>query len=272
MEILFPKRKNILRSKTMRLDIFSDEVRLKKGIIVLLVAGLVLTMSFIGYLLSGSSDEIIVTKSTQEGQKEMGIESKGEEDTANIEDGSKDAKSDKINASSIKVYVVGEVKKPGLITINKGQILKEAVDLAGGTTEAADVENINMAYEIFENMTIKILPKNMNDVKVTENVKEETSKTVGMTIIKDVGNAQIIKNTDIESQNTNSSQKSNKVNINTASSQHLDSLPGIGPSTADKIISYRDKNGRFNSIQDILNVSGIGESKFESIKDLITVE
>jgi competence protein ComEA len=61
------------------------------------------------------------------------------------------------------------------------------------------------------------------------------------------------------------------VNINTAGLEELDSLPGIGPSTAQKILDYRDENGRFNTIEELMNVSGIGEAKFDGVKDLITV-
>ena len=61
------------------------------------------------------------------------------------------------------------------------------------------------------------------------------------------------------------------VNINNATQTELETLPGIGPSTALKIISYRNENGQFSSIEDIKNVSGIGDNKFESIKDLICV-
>ena len=65
--------------------------------------------------------------------------------------------------------------------------------------------------------------------------------------------------------------RNKKVNINKASQEELDSLPGIGPSTADKILEYRKQNGNFKSIEDIKEVSGIGESKFEKIRNMITV-
>ena len=61
------------------------------------------------------------------------------------------------------------------------------------------------------------------------------------------------------------------MNINTAKQTELETLPGIGPSTAQKIIDYRSKNGKFDSIEDIQNVNGIGDAKFENIKDIICV-
>ena len=63
-----------------------------------------------------------------------------------------------------------------------------------------------------------------------------------------------------------------KININTAAKEALETLPGIGPSTAQKIVDYRDEVGMFTQIEDIMNVSGIGEGKFDKIKDQITVE
>ena len=84
------------------------------------------------------------------------------------------------------------------------------------------------------------------------------------------GVSNIDKNND-NSVNTNKSIKESKVNINTATQTQLETLPGIGPSTALKIISYRQENGKFNSIEDIKQVNGIGESKFNNIKDLICI-
>lgn len=72
--------------------------------------------------------------------------------------------------------------------------------------------------------------------------------------------------------NTSEGTQSSKVNINTATQAQLETLSGIGPSTAAKIIAYREENGRFTKIEDIKNVSGIGDSKFEKIKDNITVK
>jgi len=73
------------------------------------------------------------------------------------------------------------------------------------------------------------------------------------------------------SSSENSKTANSKININTATVEELDSLPGIGPAIAAKIVAYREQNGKFKSIEDIMNVSGIGQSKFNNIKDFITV-
>ena len=75
-----------------------------------------------------------------------------------------------------------------------------------------------------------------------------------------------------ESEGNSNANKSEKININTATQAQLETLPGIGPSTAIKIISYRKDNGKFSSVEDIRDVSGIGEAKFEKIKELICVK
>ena len=74
------------------------------------------------------------------------------------------------------------------------------------------------------------------------------------------------------SSSTISSSKTTKININKATQTELETIPGIGPSTALKIIDYREENGKFNSIEDIKNVSGIGDAKYEKMKDYITVK
>ena len=134
----------------------------------------------------------------------------------------------------ICVYVVGEIKSPGVFEVDYGMRIYEVIELAGGTTENADVSRINLA---------KILD---DEEKVT--------------IPKKV----ILEEFDVMTEN-------GIVNINSASVEKLSNLNGIGKSTAEKIVKYRNENGYFNSIEDLMNVSGIGESKFNNIKDDIEV-
>ena len=85
---------------------------------------------------------------------------------------------------------------------------------------------------------------------------------------QDAGSSTIISNSETDNEENS---KEVKVNINTANKEKLETLPGIGETTAQKIIDYREANGKFNSIEDIKNVSGIGDAKFNSLKDKITV-
>lgn len=108
----------------------------------------------------------------------------------------------------------------------------------------------------------------------TKEEKENANKT-GVSVseeVKPIEENYIITSSGVTTNSDESeSTKNAKVNINTATQAQLETLSGIGPSTATKIIAYRQENGKFKKIEDIKNVSGIGDSKFEKIKDYITV-
>lgn len=145
------------------------------------------------------------------------------------------------NIDTIVVYICGAVKESKVITLPENSRTCDAIDAVGGLLEDADLTNINLAYVLEDGEKIYIPHKG------EEILDTSTSYT------------------------TNKSA-SNKININKASQTELETIPGIGPSTALKIINYRNENGKFNSIEDIKNVSGIGDSKFNNIKEYITVK
>lgn len=151
------------------------------------------------------------------------------------------------NKKTITVFISGEVKKPGVVTIDAEKRLSDAVDELGGTTENADLNKINLAMKL-KDESHYIIPKIGDDL---ENYNNETFEN-------DIAN--------------NSDNKNNLININTASIQELDALPGVGEATANKIINYREEKGRFNSIEEIKNVNGIGDKKYEELKTLISIE
>ncbi|NLI57521.1 MAG: competence protein ComEA, partial [Clostridium sp.] len=125
-------------------EILNHEITVKRGVLISLIAALVLSMSVTGYLLMGDYGEnVIIKKSNDDVEISFGKEVEEEE----------------IETEKIKVYVVGEVKNPSVVTIEKGQIIEDAVLLAGGFTENADVENINLAYVLTENVMLQIRPK-----------------------------------------------------------------------------------------------------------------
>lgn len=146
----------------------------------------------------------------------------------------------------IIVHVSGEVNNPGIIELKEGSRIADAIEKAGGSTKYADLSKINLAYEIKDGQKINI-PSKQEIIEVY--IQEEAGENV------------------IENE-----IKNNKVNINTALQTELETLTGIGPSTALKIIDYRKENGEFKSIEDIKNVPGIGESKFENIEEEICVK
>jgi competence protein ComEA len=138
------------------------------------------------------------------------------------------------NDDKIKIHIYGEVNNPGLIELDSGSRVADAIEAAGGTTENVDISKVNLAYILSDGEKIYI-PSINDDDTIIENI----------------------------------TQTSSKININTATVTELAMLNGIGNSIAEAIIEYRTENGRFKNIEDIKNVSGIGDSKFEKIKDYI---
>ncbi len=134
------------------------------------------------------------------------------------------------------VDVKGCVKNPGVYIVYEGQIVMDAIMLAGGFTDDYDTSNINLAAKLTYAMVINIAK--------TGTIKEGSSDTTDTTL--------------------------GKININTASLSLLDSLPGISEKVAQNIIEYR-KTKEFKTIEEIMNVSGIKNAIFEKIKDFITV-
>lgn len=155
--------------------------------------------------------------------------------------------------NKITIYITGAIKKEGVYEIDENSRIADCIEIAGGLNEDADINNINLAYILCDGMKIHIPRKNENVNEIQDNTKQYIST----------------ESSNKENEKTNT--KNTKVNINTATQTELETLPGIGPSTALKIIEYRKENGKFKSIEDIKNVSGIGDSKFNKVKDFIKV-
>ncbi len=188
-------------------------------------------------------------------------DSDNEEKVVCMEDSEKKEKEDELSNTNeeevekkqelVMVHVTGEVKKEGVYSLIKGSRIKDAVDMAGGITEKACIENINFAAKLEDEMRIKIPNK-----EEVENKKELEKDTCSEIKMKD----ESIKKS-----------KKVKININKATKEELESISSVGPSTADKIIKHRNENGKFKNIEDIKKVKGIGESKFQNMKDEIEV-
>lgn len=156
----------------------------------------------------------------------------------------------------IVVHISGEVVNPGVISLDEGSRLIDAINLSGGLTSKADISKVNLAY-ILEDAQ-KIYIPSIDD-------KDEIAY-----ISEDSGNTGVV----TSGNGGTSTKKEEKlmVNINTANEEQLQELAGIGDSIAKRIVEYRKENGKFNSIEDIKNVSGIGDAKFNKIKDNICVK
>lgn len=163
----------------------------------------------------------------------------------------------------IMVYITGEVKNPGIYELEENSRIKDVIEKAGGLKETADITDINLAtiLQDEDKITIPTKDKKMEEKQNTERIQSnKQSKTTEKS-----------QNTTSISTNTTGKNQNTKVNINTATQTELETLPGIGPSTASKIVSYRKENGKFKSIEEIKKVNGIGESKYKKIKELIKV-
>lgn len=143
----------------------------------------------------------------------------------------------------VKIYVdvAGEVINPGVYVLDESSRVNDLIMAAGGVTEEANLENVNLAYMLSDGIKITIPNK------------------------KNKSNAPILQNS------LSYTSKSEVVNINEATIEELMTLSGIGESIAEDIIEYREIKGRFKNKEDIMNVSGIGESKYNKIKNKIVV-
>lgn len=145
--------------------------------------------------------------------------------------------------TQIYVYITGQVNNPGVYQLDEGSRLFQAIELAGGMTKKAYKEGVNLASELKDGQSIKILSKSQYKKSISQDSYNETLET-----------------------------ESTLININKATKEELMNLPGIGDTKAVAIVTYREENGEFKSIEDINNVSGIGDSTFANIKDLITID
>lgn len=160
---------------------------------------------------------------------------------------------------TIFIDIKGEVENPGVYEMQLGDRVIDAVQMAGGFTDEATTDNVNLSKKLKDESVI-IIPSYLKDY---ENVTIKNDYEIDI-------NDDIVQSEKNESDEKIESS-SNLININTASVVELMSLDGIGESKAKAIIEYRDINGDFENILDIKNVSGIGESIYEKIKDYITV-
>lgn len=182
------------------------------------------------------------------------------DDKNNLDNSLKDGDSNEIDR--IIIDIKGEVFYPGVYEIDKDTRIIDAINMAGGLTLSADTSNINLSSKIRDEDVIIIYSNN----KDSEYYRDKN--------VDNMNNNFSVEDSD---NNKNNDKKSNNnkdeivlIDINTATSEELCSLPGIGEAKAKKIIEYRKKS-KFNTIEDIMNVSSIGEKLFESIKAYIKV-
>jgi len=154
-----------------------------------------------------------------------------------------------IEIPSVIVHIAGAVNNPGVYQLKSTDRIVDAVTIAGGAIEEANLDLINLAA----------LLKDGEKIIVPYKIYSESGEEIDANTYNNV-------------ESVYSSSNFAKININTADVNSLQALPGIGPALSERIIEYRNQNGFFGMINDIVDVSGIGEKKYEGIKDLICVQ
>lgn len=216
---------------------FLEKLNIKQKIGLILAALLIVILAFIWlFSIYGNDQPKNEIKKSQESNNEvefkLGIREK--------------------ENKTIMVDISGEIITPGVVKLPEGSRIIDAITAAGGKTEDADLSKVNLAYILDDGVQLYI-------PRYNEKLEKEIVQTEpGVGIIQ-------------EGINT-TSKKDSKVNINTANKEKLATLPGIGEGTAEKIIEYRSKTGKFKTIDEIKKIPGIGESKFKSLKDKITIK
>jgi competence protein ComEA len=188
-------------------------------------------------------------------------------------------KCDKLEVSEetpkkIYVDIKGSVKNPGVYEASEDNIINDVINMAGGFKSNAYKNNINLSKKVSDELVVYVFSKYeyslLNKEKNTTDVC--TSSTYNIDNCKE---SSVIVSGNVDTKSTTSTNEDNMkttiVNINTATISELTTLPGLGEKKAEAIIKYREEHGNFEKIEDITNVSGIGNSIYESIKDLITV-
>ncbi len=212
---------------------------------LVLLGAIILFILFQGLWQLSSGDTHLIDGSAQSSWQEEGEEGL----TVTQAEAAQEGTASTAQPVRLSVHVVGEVANPGLYEVDAGSRVQAAIDAAGGFTNDANQGSVNLAREIVDGEQIVVASKN--------------ASVAGASGAGSAGTA--------SSGTSASGASGGLVNINTADIAGLSSLAGIGEATAKKIIADREKNGPFKTTKDITRVSGIGDKKYEAIKDSITV-
>lgn len=213
-------------------------IRQRPGLVVVAVACASLVVAAAAFGVISAGNEGVSYLEAEETAENLADASEQVADSSDGQAAGEDEKS----AAQVYVDVGGAVNQPGLIVLQEGARVNDAVREAGGFAEGADTSGINLAALLTDGEKLYV---------PTEGEAAPVSSSAG---VQGGGAA-----------------SNGLVNINTASADELDELPGVGPSTAQAIIDDREQNGEFTSVEDIMRVSGIGEKKFEKLESSICV-
>ena len=166
-------------------------------------------------------------------------------------------------AKTVRVQVSGAVLEPGIYNVPASCRVEEAIAAAGGLTENADSERVNLVRKVRDGMQIRVPVQKTTRTSRTQRKKAQAKSDLGESALGKSGGAKAGPG------RNNSMMQS--VRINSASASELQQLPGIGPALAQRIVETR-KNGRFTSADDLLRVPGIGKAKLAKLRDYVEVD
>lgn len=189
---------------------------------------------------------------------ESSINTDNDKSEENKEQKDDNSKEQIVNGGGIFVHIDGYINNPGVYEIKENDRIKTLIDKAGGFKEAYSIKNINLAAKLSDGDKIYIPSVSQEKVSENNNNNNINSSGKGQNVKTDRNNVSVMKN-------------NSKININTANISELKQITGIGESTANKIIDYRENVGKFKKIEDIKEVKGIGDAKYESLKNKITI-
>ena len=170
----------------------------------------------------------------------------GQEEAVTLDAGTTPQAEAPVKESEIVVYVAGAVNRPGVVQLAEGARAKDAVDACGGFLPTADTNGVNLAQKLKDGMQVTVPEKSPQGTAVQ-----------GAAAGAQAGTAKPL--------------PEGMVNINTADEKELDKLPGVGPAMAKRIVEYRTENGAFQAPEEIKRVKGIGDAKYEKMKDKIAL-
>ncbi len=171
--------------------------------------------------------------------------------------------------STVKVHVTGAVLHPGVYELASRARVVDAVTAAGGPTSLADLQRINLAQTLIDTEQVFVPSRSQRMSSPTVVPRLRPSRTTLPPVTAPGASPPVLPSATTTIAATTTS--SGRININTATADQLDTLPGVGPSTAKAIITYRTQKGSFKKTSDLLNVPGIGPAKYDAMKSQVTV-
>lgn len=220
------------------------------------------TLLFVGVYVYNQKSEV-----STDSEKKLSVTKKSSKSEESI---------DSNDVKTVYVDVKGAVNAPGVYELEDTKRVIDAINLAGGLSDNANTININLSKKVQDEMYIIVYTKNEIAEYKKNNGTKEVKCASNECVCPDTNNSACIyssstKNSSSKTSDSITEKNNSKVSINSASLEELMTLSGIGEAKANAIISYRQENGNFNTLEDIKNVSGIGDAVFEKIKNNITL-